>query len=29
MFQPAITGTGVFTPEQIITNDELVEALNA
>ena len=29
MFQPAITGTGVFTPEQIITNDELVEAFNA
>ncbi|MEM8774240.1 MAG: beta-ketoacyl-ACP synthase III [Pseudomonadota bacterium] len=29
MFQPAITGTGVFTPEQVITNDELVEAFNA
>ncbi|MCT4611213.1 MAG: beta-ketoacyl-ACP synthase III [Pelagimonas sp.] len=29
MYQPAITGHGVFTPEQIITNDELVEAFNA
>lgn len=29
MFQPAITGTGVFTPTQVITNDELVEAFNA
>ena len=29
MFQPAITGTGVFTPEQIITNDELVASFNA
>ena len=29
MFQPAITGTGVFTPDQIVTNDELVEAFNA
>ena len=29
MFVPAITGTGVFTPDQIITNDELVEAFNA
>ncbi|PSL20983.1 beta-ketoacyl-ACP synthase III [Shimia abyssi] len=29
MFKPAITGTGVFTPEQIITNDELVESFNA
>ncbi len=29
MYQPAITGTGVFTPEQIITNDELVVAFNA
>lgn len=29
MFQPAITGTGVFTPELVITNDELVEAFNA
>jgi len=29
MHQPAITGTGVFTPSQIITNDELVVAFNA
>ncbi len=29
MFQPAITGTGVFTPDQVITNDELVESFNA
>ena len=29
MYQPAITGTGVFTPEQVITNDELVIAFNA
>jgi beta-ketodecanoyl-[acyl-carrier-protein] synthase len=29
MFQPAITGTGVFTPSEIITNDELVVAFNA
>ncbi len=29
MFKPAITGTGVFTPEQIITNDELVASFNA
>ncbi|MGR3491610.1 MAG: beta-ketoacyl-ACP synthase III [Shimia sp.] len=29
MHQPAITGHGVFTPEQVITNDELVEAFNA
>ncbi|MFW2589054.1 beta-ketoacyl-ACP synthase III [Sagittula sp. SSi028] len=29
MFQPAITGHGVFTPSQIITNDELVVAFNA
>ena len=29
MYQPAITGSGVFTPEQVITNDELVEAFNA
>lgn len=28
-FTPAITGTGVFTPEQIITNAELVVAFNA
>lgn len=29
MFVPAITGTGVFTPEEIITNDELVATFNA
>jgi len=29
MYQPAITGSGVFTPEQVITNDELVEAFNS
>ncbi|MEL6203890.1 MAG: beta-ketoacyl-ACP synthase III [Pseudomonadota bacterium] len=29
MHQPAITGSGVFTPEEIITNDELVAAFNA
>lgn len=29
MYQPAITGSGVFTPEQVITNDELVVAFNA
>ncbi len=29
MFDAAITGTGVFTPSQVITNDELVEAFNA
>ncbi|NOX40958.1 MAG: beta-ketoacyl-ACP synthase III [Alphaproteobacteria bacterium] len=29
MYQTAITGTGVFTPSQIITNDELVVAFNA
>ncbi|WP_317055455.1 beta-ketoacyl-ACP synthase III [Roseovarius rhodophyticola] len=29
MHKPAITGTGVFTPEQTITNDELVVAFNA
>lgn len=29
MHRSAITGTGVFTPEQIITNAELVEAFNA
>ncbi|MEL6463863.1 MAG: beta-ketoacyl-ACP synthase III [Pseudomonadota bacterium] len=28
-FIPAITGTGVFTPEQSISNAELVEAFNA
>ena len=29
MHRPAITGTGVFTPELVITNAELVEAFNA
>jgi len=29
MFQPVISGTGVFTPDQVITNDELVVAFNA
>jgi beta-ketodecanoyl-[acyl-carrier-protein] synthase len=29
MYQPAITGTGVFTPKETITNDELVIAYNA
>jgi beta-ketodecanoyl-[acyl-carrier-protein] synthase len=29
MYTAAITGTGVFTPENIITNDELVKAFNA
>ena len=29
MYKPAITGTGVFTPDQIITNAELVKAFNA
>ena len=29
MYQPAITGTGVFTPSQSISNDELVAAFNA
>ncbi len=29
MYKAAITGTGVFTPEQIITNDDLVVAFNA
>ncbi|TDE36674.1 beta-ketoacyl-ACP synthase III [Antarcticimicrobium sediminis] len=29
MHTPAITGTGVYTPEQIITNAELVTAFNA
>ncbi len=28
MHQPAITGHGVFTPENVITNDELVIAFN-
>ena len=29
MFMPAITGSGVFTPDEVITNDELVAAFNA
>ena len=29
MYIPAITGTGVFTPEHVITNAELVTAFNA
>ncbi|GGB07067.1 beta-ketoacyl-ACP synthase III [Allosediminivita pacifica] len=29
MFQPSITGHGVFTPEQTISNDELVASFNA
>lgn len=29
MFKPAITGSGVFTPNQTITNDELVHSFNA
>jgi beta-ketodecanoyl-[acyl-carrier-protein] synthase len=29
MHKVAITGTGVFTPDQVITNDELVKAFNA
>jgi beta-ketodecanoyl-[acyl-carrier-protein] synthase len=29
MYIPAITGTGVFTPSQVITNAELVKAFNA
>ncbi len=29
MFQPSITGHGVFTPGHSISNDELVEAFNA
>lgn len=29
MHQPAITGTGVFTPPHSISNDELVQAYNA
>ncbi len=28
MHTPAITGTGVFTPDEVITNAELVEAFN-
>jgi len=29
MFQPVISGTGVYTPDQVITNAELVVAFNA
>ena len=29
MYTPAITGSGVFTPNEVITNDELVVAFNA
>lgn len=29
MHKPAITGTGVFTPGLVVTNEELVEAYNA
>ncbi len=29
MFQPAITGSGVFTPDQTVTNAELVQVFNA
>lgn len=29
MYTPAITGSGVFTPETVITNAELVDAFNA
>ena len=29
MYTPAITGSGVFTPENVITNAELVAAFNA
>jgi beta-ketodecanoyl-[acyl-carrier-protein] synthase len=29
MYKVAITGTGVFTPAEVITNDELVESFNA
>ena len=29
MYTPAITGSGVFTPPEVITNAELVEAFNA
>ena len=29
MVQPAITGSGVFTPAEVITNAELVAAYNA
>ena len=29
MHTPIITGSGVFTPENVITNDELVVSFNA
>ena len=29
MYTPAITGSGIFTPTQVITNAELVTAFNA
>ena len=29
MYTPAITGTGVFTPENTISNAELVKSFNA
>ncbi len=29
MFQPVLTGTGVFTPSESVSNDELVVAFNA
>ncbi len=29
MYTPAITGSGIFTPDQVITNAELVTAFNA
>ena len=29
MHEPVISGTGVFTPSEVITNDELVVAFNA
>ncbi len=29
MHQPVISGTGIYTPSEIITNEELVEAFNA
>ena len=29
MYTPAITGSGIFTPDQVITNAELVKAFNA
>ncbi|PHQ98444.1 MAG: beta-ketoacyl-ACP synthase III [Marinosulfonomonas sp.] len=29
MYQPVISGSGIFTPSEVITNEELVEAFNA